>query len=126
MSEKTLEKRKAGLPARVELNMHAPAVDVAESDTGVVLHADLPGVRKDDLALRVEEDVLTVEGEARGLPQGTALHTERSPRRYFRQFRLGEQIDREKIQAEFNDGVLSVLLPKLERARPRKIPVQVA
>lgn len=126
MSEKTLEKRKAELPERVELNTHVPAVDLLESEDGLILHADLPGVRKDDLALRVEEDVLTVEGEARGLPQGTALHTERSPRRYFRQFRLGEQIDREKIQAEFNDGVLTVRLAKFERDRPRKIPVKVS
>jgi HSP20 family molecular chaperone IbpA len=104
-----------------------PPVDVIEDASGITLYADLPGVPKDKLQLRVEGDQLNLEGElALALPQGmTAHHAEVRLTRYRRSFTLSKELDADKVSAEFNQGLLRVRIPKAEHAQPRKIAVNV-
>ena len=105
-----------------------PPVDVIEDATGITLYADLPGVGKEQLNLRVEADTLTIEGEV-GLatPEGLqASHAEVSVPRYRRVFTLSKELDPEKIAAELNHGVLKLRIPKAEHAQPRKVQIRVS
>ncbi len=105
-----------------------PPVDVIEDAGGITLYADLPGVPKDKLNLRVEGDQLSIEGEiALALPQGMqSQHAEVRLSRYRRAFTLSKELDADKVNAEFAHGQLRVRIPKAEHAQPRKIAVQVA
>jgi HSP20 family molecular chaperone IbpA len=105
-----------------------PLVDVIEDNTGITLYADLPGVPRDKLSLRVEGDQLSLEGElALPLPQSLeASHAEVTLSRYRRTFTLSKELDAEKIDAELTNGVLRVRIPKAAHAQPRKISVQVS
>ncbi|CAI07660.1 Hsp20/alpha crystallin family protein [Aromatoleum aromaticum] len=105
-----------------------PRVDVFEDGTGITLLADLPGVPKDKLALRVEGDTLQVEGEITPETPGNmeAIYAELRLPRYLRAFTLSSELDTEKIEAQFKDGVLRLRIPKHAHAQPRKIEVKVA
>ena len=115
-----------GKPARQDATL-LPPVDVVEDATGITLYADLPGVPRDKLDLRVDGDQLNIEAElALAVPQGmTPSHAEVSRSRYRRAFTLSKELDPEKVSAELNQGVLRVRIPKAEHAQPRKISVQV-
>jgi HSP20 family molecular chaperone IbpA len=106
----------------------APAVDIAESESGISLLADMPGVSKDRLSIKVEGDNLTIEGEAKiDVPESIELlHSEvRSP--YFRRsFTLSRDLDPSRIEATLGHGVLQMHIPKFEAARPKRIEVKVA
>lgn len=105
-----------------------PAVDVFEDPAGITLYADLPGVAKEGLAIEVEGDTLTLAGElALRIPQGMAVsHAEVDLPRYRRVFTLSKELDPAKVAAEFKQGVLTLRIPKLEHAQPRKIEIRVA
>ena len=105
-----------------------PPVDVVEDATGITLYADLPGVPKDKLQLRVEGDQLSLEAElALPLPQGMeAHHAEVRLSRYRRAFTLSKELDADKVSAELNQGILRVRIPKAEHAQPRKVAVKLA
>ena len=103
-----------------------PAVDILEDELGICLRADLPGVPKDKLTLRMEAQSLLIEGEmALDAPESLEAHYMeiRSPR-YRRSFNLSRDLDHEKIEATYKDGVLSLRIPKTQQAQPRKITVQ--
>ena len=104
-----------------------PPVDVIEDSTGITLYADLPGVPKDRLQLRVEGDQLSIEAETvLPLPQGMeATHAEVGLSRYRRSFTLSKELDADKVNAELSQGVLRVRIPKAEHAQPRRIAVKV-
>ena len=104
-----------------------PPVDVVEDPTGITLYADLPGVSKDKLQLRVEGDQLSLEGELDlPLPQGMqAQHAEVRLSRYRRAFTLSKELDADKVDAELTQGLLRVRIPKAAHAQPRKIAVRV-
>jgi len=104
-----------------------PPVDVIEDATGITLYADLPGVSKEQLNLRVEADTLTIEGEVvLNAPEGLqASHAEVNVPRYRRVFSLSKELDAEKIVAEMNHGVLKLRIPKAEHAQPRKVHIRV-
>ncbi len=104
-----------------------PPVDVVEDATGITLYADLPGVPKDRLNLRVEGDQLSIEAEAvLAVPQGMEpTHAEVGVSRYRRAFTLSKELDPEKVGAELSQGVLRVRIPKAEHAQPRRITVNV-
>lgn len=111
---------------RTEEAAMLPAVNVIEDSTGITLYADMPGVPKGNLDIRVESENLIVEG-ALGLnmPDGMeAVHAEVGLPRYRRVFTLSRELDSEKISAEFENGVLRLRIPKAEHAQPRKITVQ--
>ena len=120
------ENTAAATPPRDEPALWPP-VDVIEDTSGITLYADLPGVPKDKLNLRVEGDQLSLEGEiALALPQGMqSQHAEVRLSRYRRAFTLSKELDADKVNAEFAQGLLRVRIPKAEHAQPRKIAVQV-
>jgi HSP20 family molecular chaperone IbpA len=104
-----------------------PPVDVIEDASGITLYADLPGVPKDKLSLQVEAETLTIEGEiVLDMPEGMeSTHAEVNLPRYRRVFSLSKELDAEKVNAEFNHGVLKLRIPKAEHAQPRRVEIQV-
>ena len=103
-----------------------PAVDVLENEAGITVKADLPGVSKDDLSIRVDGETLTIEGrvslhEAASLE---AVYAEVRQSLYRRSFVLSRDLDTSKIDASMKNGVLTLTVPKLERAKPRRIAVR--
>ncbi len=105
-----------------------PAVDIVENEAGITLLADMPGVSRDRLIVKVDGDSLTIEGEAevKVAEKLDLLHGEiRNP--YFRRsFTLSRELDPGQIEASLKDGVLRMHIPKAEAARPRRIEVNVA
>jgi HSP20 family protein len=102
-----------------------PPVDVVEDESGITLSADLPGLTKDRLQVRVDGDTLMVEGEASlDVPAGTeAVYAEVPPLFvYRRSFTLSRET---KVNASLKDGVLTLRIPKTEAAKPRRIDVNV-
>ena len=104
-----------------------PPVDVIEDDAGITLVADLPGVPKDAVQVRVEADTLTIEGEVRiTLPADLkASHLELDLPRWRRSFTLSKELDATQITAESQHGVLTLRIPKAAHAQPRRIEVSV-
>ena len=114
-------KEEATVPARVFL----PTADIYESQESLTVILEMPGVEKDNVEVRIEDNVLSVEGRIdlskyQGL---LPLYTEYNIGHYARSFRLSDAIDQAKINAEVKDGVLSLKLPKAEKAKPRTIRV---
>lgn len=103
-----------------------PAVDIYETEDSLVLLADMPGVKRENLEVGVDDDVLTIEGRVDGEQTGEMVRREYDLLDYFRQFRLSEAIDQAKISAELKQGVLRVELPKAEQAKPKTIDVKVS
>ena len=103
-----------------------PAVDIFENDTEIVLLADMPGVKVQDLNIDLRDNTLTLDGgvEALEVSGEEAVLMEYEVGKYFRKFSLSEVIDQEKIDAQLKDGVLRLTLPKVEKATPRTIAVQ--
>ena len=104
-----------------------PPVDIVENETGFSLYADLPGVAKERLDVKVDGDNLVIEAAAAvPLPeQLEILHGEVRHPHYRRSFTLSRELDPSKIEANLKDGVLTLHIPKAEAARPRRIEVQV-
>lgn len=104
-----------------------PPVDVIEDASGITLYADLPGVSRDQLTLRVEGDQLSLEA-ALVLPvpkEMQATHAEVNLSQYRRAFTLSKELDADQVSAEMTQGVLRVRIPKAAHAQPRKIAIQV-
>jgi HSP20 family protein len=115
-------KDESTIPARVFL----PTADIYESNDALNVVLEMPGVDKNSVDIRVEDSVLKIEGRLdfskyQGLQP---LYTEYNVGHYSRSFRLSSKIDQNKIAAELNDGVLSLVLPKVEEAKPRTIQVK--
>ena len=104
-----------------------PPVDIYEDETGFTLTADLPGVSKERLGVKVNGDNLLIEGEVLvPAPQGMELlYAEVPASSYRRSFTLSRELDASKIEANLKDGVLKLRIPKAEEARPRKIEIKV-
>lgn len=104
-----------------------PDVDIFENDKEIVLLADLPGVLADEITIDLRDDVLTLTGDIEPMENDreTPLLVEYQTGKYHRQFTLSEMIDQAKIDAKYTDGVLRLRLPKVEKATPKKIAVQV-
>jgi HSP20 family molecular chaperone IbpA len=104
----------------------SPWVDVYEEEAGITLLADLPGVNKDKLILRVDGDTLLIEGEATlDVPQNMEMvYAELRLPRYRRSFTLSRELATDRIEANLKDGVLTVRIPRSEAALPRKIEVR--
>jgi HSP20 family molecular chaperone IbpA len=103
-----------------------PAVDVFEDAAGITLLADMPGVSKERLELRVEGDALSIEGSMQPqTPEGLeAVYAEVRVPRYRRSFTLSRELDTSKIDANLKDGVLTLRIPKQAHAQPRRIEVR--
>lgn len=123
MSDKHVVSRSTqaqALPALV------PNVDVIEDNTAITILADIPGVPKERLALRIEGETLHIEGEV--VPEAPEsmepIYAEVRIPRYRRAFTLSRELDTAKIEAALKDGVLALRIPKAEHAQPRRIEVR--
>ena len=106
----------------------APPVDISETPDQLVFHVELPGFSQEDLKLRAENGVLTLEGERKFEKESEkkAYHrVERAYGHFVRAFSLPTNVDAEKIHANLSDGVLTVELPKREEAKPKSIPIGI-
>ena len=103
-----------------------PMVDIFETADGITLRADMPGVSKDGLNLRVDGANLLVEGNIGIVPEQkmSALHADVRSTLYRRSFVLGNELEAEKIDANLKDGILTIRIPKRPELRPRKIEVR--
>ena len=103
-----------------------PAVDVVEDANGITLRADLPGVSKDDLSINVDGETLTIEGQMRlGEAQRLdGVYAEVRHSAFKRSFVLSRELDATRINAAMRNGVLTLTLPRLEQAKPRRIDVR--
>jgi len=116
------KKPESTIPARRFL----PVTDIFETGDALKVILEMPGVDKESVDVRVENDVLTIEGQVdftkyQGL---TPLYTEYNVGNYARSFELSSKIDQERIGAELKDGVITLILPKAEKAKSRKITVR--
>ena len=105
-----------------------PDVDVYEDDTGITVLADMPGVPRDRLEIKLEGDALLIEGSALPAAEGApeAWYAEARVPRFRRSFTLGRELDGARIGASLKDGVLNLRIPKQAHAQPRRIEVNAA
>jgi HSP20 family protein len=103
-----------------------PAVDIFETESGITVQADMPGVSRDRLDVHIDSDTLSIEGRAViPMPEGMdALYADIRSTRYERSFSLSRELDADRIEAGLKDGVLTLHIPKREEHRPRRIEVQ--
>ncbi len=104
----------------------APPVDIFENEHALIVVADLPGVDRAGVDIRVEDSVLTIKGTAKYTQPATILRQEFSLQNYYRQFQLSDEVDQSKISAESKNGVLTITLPKTEKSKPKQIEVKVS
>ncbi|MBI3037597.1 Hsp20/alpha crystallin family protein [bacterium] len=104
----------------------SPLCDIFETPEGLTVQADLPGVEKGGVEIKVENGLLTIEGKIQLRPQRQKLFEEFAPVNFFRQFELPEKVDQEKIMADLKHGVLTLVLPHVEKQKPRQIEVTVS
>ena len=125
-NQRTDQKNQAA--SRQDSQAIVPRVDVLEDDKGITLLADLPGVAKDQLELKVDGDTLLIEGEVTPLtPEGLEpVYAELRVPRYRRSFVLSRELDPSHIEANLKDGVLALRIPKQEHAQPRRIQIQAS
>ncbi|MGD9333022.1 MAG: Hsp20/alpha crystallin family protein [Desulfobacterales bacterium] len=103
-----------------------PQVDISETDSAIILLADMPGVAPDDIKIDLREGVLTLTGNVKPWRDSAEsdILVEFQIGKYFRKFTLSEAIDQEKIEAQCENGVLRLTLPKVAKAIPRRITVK--
>jgi HSP20 family protein len=107
----------------------APAVDIYETSEQIVLKADLAGLTREDVEIRVQDTTLTLRGErrfAKDVQEENYLRLERVYGPFERTFALATTVQADKIRATFRDGVLEVSIPKAEEAKPRRIRIEGA
>ncbi len=117
--------KNSALATREETQYMSPPVDIYETDEGLMVLADLPGVTNEDVDIRVEDDLLTIKGKTSYELESDLIRDEFRLLNFYRQFRLGNEVDQEKISAGVKNGVLTVNLPKAEKVKPRKISINV-
>lgn len=116
------------LPARFFGHQFSPAVDITETDKEIVVKAELPGIDQKDLKVELADGVLTIKGEKKEEKEekGENLYRlERSFGSFARSFRLPCEVQEEKIEAKYKDGVLSLTLPKVESGKKTSIQIKV-
>ena len=118
----------SGLPAETSWR---PLADVSETKEGFTVNVELPGMKQEDIAVSVEENVLSVKGERKReteteAGEGGYSRIERVHGTFERQFTFPTTVDMERIQATYRDGVLEIRLPKKEEAKPKTVRIQTA
>ncbi len=110
------------------LSTWAPACDIYENENEIVVKAELPEVKKEDVQVAIENNVLSIRGERKfseETKQENYHRVERSYGEFMRSFTLPSFVDASKVNAEFKDGLLRVTMPKREEAKPKQIEVKV-
>ena len=107
----------------------APAVDIFERGDDLVIRAEIPGVEKDDVDISVQNNSLTLRGERKREQEvnvESAYRLERSYGNFVRSFSLPRTVDSSRISAKYSNGVLDIVLPKAEEAKPKKVEIVAA
>ena len=110
------------------LTSWAPAVDIYETEHNLVVKADLPDIKPEELDIRVENNILTIRGERKfekKVDDNNYLRVERAYGSFSRSFSLANSVNTEAIQADYQNGVLTLSIPKREEAKPKQIKVRV-
>ena len=132
MAENTIENNEVTTNTSVETTQEqtreperyvAPAVDIYEKDESLFVIADLPGLERDQIDISVDNNILTIKGTVPESDPTEFATQEFQPTSFYRQFRLGNRIDRSQINAELRHGVLKIHLPFAEQAKPRQVEV---
>jgi HSP20 family protein len=110
-------------PVQPERSFAYPNVNVIETKEGYILEAEMPGVTKEGLEVSLEENVLTITGRRQPDPTANLIHRESNPVDYRRVFELDPTIDAGKINAQIDQGILTLTMPKAEKVKPRRITV---
>lgn len=107
-----------------------PALDVIERDNEFIVRAEMPGIKKDEIEVSLENGVLTLVAETQNetveKDGERVIRQERRYGKYVRSLRIGKDIDEKKVKAAYKDGVLELTLPKAETVKPKKINVDVS
>ncbi len=105
-----------------------PSVDVAETKDDVVIKAEIPGMKKEDVKISIQDNVLTLKGEKKQEKEEKDANFHRIERSYgafCRSFTLPTSVKTDKIKATYKDGVLNITLPKTEEVKPKEIPISI-
>lgn len=114
-----------GMPSSLQTGGWSPLVDIEEADDAYVVEAELPGVKKDDVNIEFVGNELILTGEIKERePKGALRHKTRRTGRFDYRVILPEHVDSDKIDASLSDGVLTVRVPKSQRAQRRKIEIK--
>ncbi len=111
-----------------ELAAWAPAVDICEDKEAVKLSVELPGMKREDVKLSIEAGVLTIKGERKFTEEtkkDNYYRIERSYGIFSRSFTLPPTVEADKIAATMSDGVLNVMIPKKEEAKPKEVKIEI-
>jgi len=106
-----------------------PPVDIFHRAENLVIRAELPGLRLEDIDVRIENGILTLQGDRKreeGFNESDAFRLERSYGTFMRSFTLPTTVDASKIAATYRDGVLEVVVPKSETAKPKRVTIHAA
>ena len=130
MAEQTVAAPDLQTPNTTESSRHheryvAPPVDIHETREGLVVLADVPGVAKEALEVRVDDNVLTIRGHARHAILGDVIYREYELVNFVRQFELYDKVDQSRITADLQCGVLTLHVLTAEEVKPRQIEVRV-
>ena len=123
--QETLTRPRREIPAA---RVWAPAVDVFEDEDKIVLRAELPGMKKEDIDVEMHGDTLTIKGERRfenEEERDNYVRVERAYGRFQRSFTVGTPVKAGQVKASYRDGVLEVSIPKAEETKPKKVEVAV-
>lgn len=126
--DQTLSRTKTDEEEGLAASTWAPAVDIYETADSLVLKAELPGVSRENIDIQVRDNTLTLKGERRferEVKDENYLRIERSYGSFQRAFSLPTGVQQDKIKAVFKDGVLEVILPKAEEAKPKQVKIEV-
>ncbi|HCX86772.1 MAG TPA: hypothetical protein DG761_01965 [Gammaproteobacteria bacterium] len=114
---------------RREETARTPAIDVSENEGAYLVKAELPGVAREDLGVTINDGVLTINAERKEEKKdekdGRVIRQERYYGKFVRSLRLGSDIDEGKIEAQYENGVLNLSLPKTAEVKPRKVDVKI-
>jgi len=106
-----------------------PAIDLHENDSSYTVRAEIPGVKKEDIDVTVHDGVLTINAETRyeneEKEDGRVIRQERRYGKYVRSIRLGKDVNESHVKASYKEGVLELVLPKVEEVKPKKISIDV-
>lgn len=123
--DNTVFRRRAN--AKTELGLWQPVIDVIETKENYQVKAEIPGIAKEDISINVNDSILTIKGEKKqeiSEKDTNLLRTERLYGMFQRQLALPQDVDAEKINARFKDGVLELMIPKGEKTKPKEIKIQ--
>lgn len=124
--KEVMKSEKQGVEKTRELRSAIPAVDIYENDDEILLHADMPGVSKNDISVNIDNGRLSLSGVRKSGSKGVTNWEEFGDVEYVRSFSVPQSIDVERVKAELKDGVLELHLPKSEAAKPKMIEIKAA